>query len=150
MMLNEPQGVRTRALSRVARHGVAKQRPELRHGDQYKEIISIGRCQGRLRSHPDPPPKIGVAFKAEFLHWNKDFPGSFPRSSISVQPDPENWITKPRLLPIIPPSLLLQTPVPCTFRQAAAYTNARHQVPLRTCLQTTADRQTDTQTWPWY
>ena len=94
-------------------------------GINIKKWYSIGRFQGRLPSHPDPPPKIGVAFEAEFLHWNKDFPGSFPRSSISVhflalQPDWENWITKPRLLPIIPLSLLLQTPVPHTLRQAAA------------------------------
>ena len=91
-------------------------------GIKTRKLHNIGRSPGRLPSHPDPP-NIGVAFISEFLSWNRDFPGSFPGSSISahvltLQPDPENRITKPRLFPIVLPSFLLpQIPIPCTLRQ---------------------------------
>lgn len=63
------------------------------------------------------------AFKSEFLSQNKDFPGSFPGSSISVhlitlRPGAENWIAEPRPLPIILPSFLLpQISISCALWQ---------------------------------
>lgn len=97
-----------------------------------------------------------VSFISKVQSQNKDFPGDFLRSSLSVhfiglQPDPENWITKWRCLPIVhSPPLLPQIVIPCMVWQLLGYKGAMPQIPLPWCSWPTADRQTDTQMGPKY
>lgn len=96
--------------------------------------------------------RLQLAFISEFPSWNKDFPGSFPGSSVSVhfiavynQIQRRGSLGQDLLSFSL--SCFLTFFILCLLWQVVGIQNARHRIPLLRCAQPAPDIQTDTQTW---
>lgn len=151
IMMNGPQGVRTHELSRAATRLWSNQGQGQGSGYPHKDKTQYRLVLGEAAQPPDPP-NIAVTFISEFPSRNKDFPGSFPGSSVSV-----HFITVYNQIQrcgslgqgllSFPLSCFLTFFILCLLWQVVGIQNARHWTPLLRCAQPAPDIQTDTQTW---